>query len=152
MRLTTQRRLAAEVMGIGVNRVWINPQLKEDVSGAITKEDIRRLIKDGTIKARPVQGISRARAKRIKNQRKKGRRRGPGKRKGRAGARLSRKDSWIRRIRPIRAQLRGFRENGKITPSQYRSLYLMANGGQFKSKAHLLAHMKEAGMLKEENA
>ena len=150
MKLSTQRRLAADIMGIGVNRVWINPESEDDVGGAITKADIRRLIKDGTIKARPVQGISRARARKRQIQRAKGRQKGPGKRRGRAGARLSRKDAWIRRIRPLRAHLRKFRDDGTINPSQYRRLYLMANGGLFRSKAHLEAHMKEKGIIKEE--
>ena len=43
-----------------------------------------------------------------------------------------------------------FRDDGTITPSQYRRLYRMANGGLFRSKAHLEAHMKEWDMIKEE--
>lgn len=149
MKLSTQRRLAAELLGAGVNRVWINPEREADVGGAITKEDIRRLIKDGTIKARPKEGISRSRARKRLAQRRKGRRRGPGSRKGRAKARMSKKEAWTRRVRPLRARLRELREKGTINPSQYRRLYRMVKGGSFRSKAHLDAYMKERGMMGE---
>lgn len=50
MSLSNQRRLAAEVLGVGETRVWIDPTRFEDVVAAITREDIRNLIKEGVIK------------------------------------------------------------------------------------------------------
>jgi large subunit ribosomal protein L19e len=147
VELSTQRRLAADLLGVGVNRVWIAPEREADVAGAITKADIRRLIKDGTIKARPKKGISRSRARSRMIQRRKGRRRGPGSRKGRLKARMPKKEAWIRRVRPLRARLRELRENGTINPGQYRRLYLMVKGGSFRSKAHLDTYLKERGMM-----
>jgi len=44
----------------------------EDIASAATKDDVRKLIEDGIIKRKPVRGISRARIKRRKLQRKKG--------------------------------------------------------------------------------
>jgi len=57
-QLTTIRRMAASILGVGVHRVWIDPERIEDVLGAVTREDVRKLIKDGVIKAkRPRKGL-----------------------------------------------------------------------------------------------
>ena len=37
MNLTTQRRLAASILKVGENRVWIDPNEAEEVSRAITR-------------------------------------------------------------------------------------------------------------------
>lgn len=147
MRLSTQRRLAAEILGAGVNRVWIDPERLDDVSIAITKEDIRRLIGNGVIKARPKKGVSRARARKRLVQRKKGRRLGEGSRKGSAKTRLPSKRAHIRKVRPLRARLRELRDGDKIDPRQYRRLYRMVSGGSFRSKAHLEAYLKEREII-----
>jgi len=41
--------LAAEVMDIGVNRVWMNPEASKDIAAALTREDIRKLIEEGKV-------------------------------------------------------------------------------------------------------
>ncbi|HDD33891.1 MAG TPA: 50S ribosomal protein L19e, partial [Thermofilaceae archaeon] len=38
------RRLAAEILGVGESRVWIDPEKLERVETAVTREDVRRLI------------------------------------------------------------------------------------------------------------
>jgi len=57
--LANQRRLAAEVMDIGVNRVWMNPEAYKDISQALTREDIRNLITEKKIGKRAIRGVSR---------------------------------------------------------------------------------------------
>lgn len=146
MKLSTQRRLAAEILGIGLNRVWIDPARAPDVAAAITREDIRRLIHGGAIGARPELGVSRARARERALKRKKGRRRGPGSRRGAARARLPKKLAWIRTVRPLRAMLKELREKGAIDARQYRRLYRMVKGGTIESKAHLRTYLKERGV------
>ena len=42
--LSGQRRLAAQILKVGQNRVWIDPERIDDVDGAITREEIRKLI------------------------------------------------------------------------------------------------------------
>jgi len=42
--LKSQRRLAAQILKVGQNRVWINPERIDDVEAAITREEIRKLI------------------------------------------------------------------------------------------------------------
>jgi len=146
VKLSTQRRMAAELLKVGINRVWIDPEAEEEVAGAITKDDIRRLIKEGVIRARSEVGISRSRAKKRLEQRRKGRRKGPGRRKGAAKARTPKKEAWIRKVRPLRARLRELRDKGLIDEGQYRRLYRMVKGGSFRSKAHMEAYLKERGI------
>gem|GEM_PF-3511345 len=61
--LSNQKRIAAEVLNVGLSRVWLDPDKLTDVANAITREDIRGLIEEGTVKARQAQGISRGRAR-----------------------------------------------------------------------------------------
>lgn len=150
MDLKNQRRMAAELLGCGENRVWIDPNRSEDVADAITRADIRTAIASGSIKAVPKTGISKGRTRHNQAQRRKGRQRGPGSRKGRAGARTPRKSAWIQTIRPIRATLRELRDEGKIPRNVYREFYMKAKGGMFKSRAHVLSHLKAEGHLQEE--
>ncbi|KUO39270.1 MAG: 50S ribosomal protein L19 [Hadesarchaea archaeon DG-33-1] len=149
MELKAQKRLAAKILGVGINRVWIDPARAADVEAAISRVDIRRLIHDGTIKARPERGVSRARARERAAKRKKGRRRGTGSRKGAAKARQPKKEAWIRTVRPLRAKLREFRNKRMIDVKYYRRLYRMVKGGAFRSKAHLETYLKERGILRE---
>ncbi|MGD2065814.1 MAG: 50S ribosomal protein L19e, partial [Candidatus Bathyarchaeota archaeon] len=44
MSLKSQRRLAAEIMKVGENRVWIDPERIDYVEAAITREEIKKLI------------------------------------------------------------------------------------------------------------
>ncbi|OPY40067.1 MAG: 50S ribosomal protein L19e [Methanoregulaceae archaeon PtaU1.Bin222] len=66
---------------------------------------------------------------------------GPGRRRGAAGARNPRKRQWIQKIRAIRKTLVELRDNGEINPHLYRMLYRQAAGGQYRSVAHLKAHL-----------
>jgi large subunit ribosomal protein L19e len=148
LKLSTQRRLAARILGIGVNRVWIDPTKITDVSTAITSDDVKQLIHDGTIKARPERGVSRARARVRIGQRKRGRRRGVGSRRGTARARKPKKVAWIRTVRPLRLMLQELRDKEVIERREYRRLYRMVKGGSFRSKAHLQTYLKEKGLLR----
>ena len=81
MKLSTQKRLASQVLKVGQSRVWIDPQFIDEVSLAITKSDIRRLIDEGAIQAKPQKGVSRGRTRYRIKQKRKGQRKGPGRRK-----------------------------------------------------------------------
>ena len=148
MDLRIQRRLAAQILKCGQNRVWFDPSALEDISSAATKEDVRELIERGVIKRKPVKGVCRVRINKRKAQKRKGRRRGHGSRKGKKTARLSRKEQWMMRIRAIRKRLRFLRDNGLIDRRTYRMLYRKAKGGEFKSVAHLNAYIEQMGLLK----
>ena len=78
MQITNQKRLAARLLGCGVNRVWIHPSFVDQVAAAVQTDDIREFIEEGWIKAKPVKGTSRVRARARLEQKRKGRRKGQG--------------------------------------------------------------------------
>lgn len=137
--LRLQKRIAADILKVGVNRVWINPEKINEVKNVITKAEIRRLINQGVIRALP--------EKMKKPKVEKKRRKGPGRRKG---ARKRGKEDWMKTVRPLRRTIRELRDTGKITRSQYRRLYMLIKGGMFRSRAHLRLYLKQQGILKEE--
>ena len=149
MNLTTQKKLAAKILKVGVNRVWIDPDHLEEVSRAITRSSVRALINDGIIKARPATGISSYRSKKNAEQKKKGRRKGHGSRKGAKKARTPKKQAWMSTIRSLRVVLKDMRDNDEIDRTTYRKLYNMAKGGSFRSKSYIKSYAKDHGMLKE---
>jgi len=141
--------MASELLKCGVNRVWVDPNRSEDISDAITRADVRILINSGAIVARQKKGVSRGRAEFEKAQKRKGRQSGHGSRRGRKGARKPSKERWMQSIRPIRLKLKELRDTGKIDPATYRIYYLKAKGGVFKSRSHLISHLKSEEILKE---
>ncbi len=138
--LRVQRRLAAEILKVGINRIVFDRNRLKEISEAVTREDIKRLIEEGAIKARKEKGISRGR---VREREKKKRKRGHGKRKGKKTARYPRKKMWINKIRAQRRILKELRDKGVLDRKTYRKLYLMAKGGYFRSKAHLLEYVKQ---------
>jgi large subunit ribosomal protein L19e len=146
MSLKSQRRLAAELLKIGEGRVWIDPERMVDVEVAITREEIRKLIHEGIIKSLPSKGVSRARARVLQERKRKGLGRGPGGKSGTAKARISKKHTWMKKIRPLRKKLRELKTNRVITVSAYRKLYDMAGSGTFESIADLERYIKTRGL------
>ncbi len=146
MQITNQKKMAAQILKCGVNRVWVDPRYVDQVSGAVQKSDVRELIEEGLIKARPIKGTSRVRARKLTEQRSKGRRRGHGSRKGSARARLPKKNRWMRTIRSQRRTLKGMREEGTLQASEYRYYYRKAKGGSYRSIAHMKANMEIDGV------
>ena len=148
MNLTTQKRLAADILKVGLNRVWIDPERIEQVSRAITRDGVRQLIDQGAIKAKPQTGISSYRSKKIAQQKKKGKRKGKGSVKGAKHARTPKKQAWKTTIRALRTDLRDMRDAGEIDATTYRKLYKMAKGGAFKSKSYMKNYARDHDMIK----
>lgn len=129
----TQRRLAAEILGVGKGRVWFDPERLTDIGEALTKADIKELIKDKTIKAKPAK---------IKH---KGKRKKRGRRKtGSIKMKVKkRKQRYVKRIRKLRNYLKMLKLNVMITIQQYHNLRKLAKAGQFKSKRHLQDYIQK---------
>jgi large subunit ribosomal protein L19e len=135
--LSAQKRLAADVLDVGKNKIWFDPGRQGDIAEAITREDVRELVDEGAIRAEKPRGNSRGRARERQEKQSYGHQTGPGTRKGKAGARESEKDSWRSRIRAQRERLRELRDEGELSKSRYRDLYDKAGGGEFDSVADL---------------
>jgi len=148
MSLKAQKRMAAQILKCGENRVYFDPYLIEDIRMAITREDIRNLVKEGVILKKYEQGISKHRKNVRHERKKKGRARGLGKRKGKKTARTPKKQVWMRKIRPQRRDLKKLRDRKLITTATYRKLYKNAKGGMFHSVAQMHRHIKEKELMK----
>ena len=140
--LRGQRRLAAQILKVGQNRVWIDPQRMDDVEAAITREEVKKLIHEKVITALPEKGVSRARAKIIQEKKRKGRRKGAGSKTGAGYAKISKKEAWMSRIRSLRKRLRELKATRVITETTYRKMYRVAGSGRFESVADLERYLK----------
>lgn len=150
MELKVQKRLAGEVLGCSPKRVCFDPERLADIKEAITKIDIKGLIKDKAISKKPIKSISRVRARIRQKQKRSGRRKGHGSRKGSPNARGNKKDAWINQVRALRLVLKKIKERNLIETKIYRELYNKAKGGFFRSKKHLRLYMEERHLIKEE--
>ena len=149
MSLKSQRRLAAEILKVGETRVWIDPERIDYVETAITREEIRKLIHEKVVKSLPETGVSRARARVLAAKRKKGLRRGPGGKSGPVRSKISKKQAWMNRIRPLRRRMRELKVSRAITVSTYRKLYDMSESGVFESKADLERYIRTHNMWRK---
>lgn len=156
MKLDTQKKLAASLMDVSEKRVKIDlDRLKalemsiDDLKQSITKQDIRSFIKDKVIVILPKKGISKSRVRKSKIQKRKGRRKGSGSRKGTINARLSKKERWMKVIRAQRKLIKELRDKGIIKKKDYRSLYAKAKGGFFRSRKHIKIYIEEHNFVKK---
>lgn len=133
MSVKTVRRLAADILKVGESRIWIDPEKMEDVENAVTRADVRRLIKSGVIRKRPASTPSRGRV------RMRSSKRGPGSREGAKGARIT--VTWVEKVRAQRRLLKELREKKIISRRTYRRLYLMVKGGAFSSRRVLMNYV-----------
>lgn len=135
--------MTKNILRVGKKKVWIDPDRTSEIDEAITKNDIRRLISDGAIKAKPIVGTSRLHARKLRLQKKKGRRMGQGTRKGKKTARTPEKIGWMTKIRSLRKELKSLKTKNKITSVEYRTLYLKSGAGVFKDKSYLRLYIKK---------
>jgi len=149
MSLKAQKRMAAEILKCGENRVYFDPYLIDEIKMAITREDIRNLVKEGIILKKYKKGNSKYRKNLRHERKKKGRARGIGKRKGTKYARLPKKKRWMNRIRPQRRELKKLRDRKSITTATYRKLYKNAKGGMFNSVAQMNRYIKEKDLIRK---
>ncbi|WP_415381419.1 50S ribosomal protein L19e [Halosimplex sp. TS25] len=135
--LSAQKRMASDVLDVGKNKIWLDPERQGELADAITREDIRQLVDEGAIRAEAPKGNSRGRARERQEKRAYGHQKGQGSRKGTAGGRENEKEKWQSKIRAQRKKLRELRDSGEISKSRYRELYDRASGGEFDSVADI---------------
>jgi len=143
VNLRNRRKLTSKVIGVGIHRVWFDPNKGSELKEAITREDFRKLVKSGSILIKQKNGVSRGRARKALLQKRKGRRSGLGSRKGKHTARAGKKILWVRQIRLYRSLFKTLLEKNLISKSTYGMLRRKAKGGYFRSRRHILLYLNE---------
>lgn len=147
MKLTLQKRISAQLMKCSHQRVHFDTENLSEIKEAITKADLRGLIKRKIITELPVQGIAKGRTRKTKQQKRKGRQRGFGSRKGKQTARENPKRIWMNHIRAQRSFLKELKSKGLISTRDFNELYLKAKGGFFRSVNHIKLYATEHSMF-----
>ncbi|MEM4625283.1 MAG: 50S ribosomal protein L19e [Candidatus Pacearchaeota archaeon] len=126
MNLKKKKDLAARTLKLGKERVILDPNRIDEIKEAITKQDIRDLVKDGAIRIAPKKG-------RKKKQKRKTRRRA-----GKIKIRVKkRKENYVKLTRKLRKYLKELRNQNKISRDKYYELRRRIKMKEFKSKRHL---------------
>lgn len=146
MDTSYQKRLAAKLLKCSPKRVKMAEE--KDIEEALTRNDVKHLIVKGLITKKQKKGTTRAEAKKRLLQKKKGRGRGTGKKGGTRYAKVDKKTMWMRTVRAQRALLKELRDKGQIEKSIYGGIYRRSKGGEFRNKKHMLAYLKDNGLLK----
>ena len=142
VNLKKKRELVARILGIGANRVRFEPDKLDDIADSITREDLRSLVKRGTIWTTKVKGTSRGRAKTKQAIRKKSGL-GPGSKKGKKTARTGKKSAYVTKIRSMRYHLKVMNDRNEINRQTYWLIYKKVDGGQVRSVSHLRDIVKQ---------
>lgn len=138
MSVKFAKRIAAQVLGRGENALRLRPESIDDIKKAITRDDVRKLIKDGAIVAlKPKSELH----KPLKVEK---RRKGPGKRRGSANARRGR--VWEKKVRSQRVLLKRLKLMGKVDREMFKRYYLLVKGNAFADKRSLLLHLSDDGI------
>ncbi len=140
MSLVYQKKMAAKLLKTGKTKIWIDPDAIDDVGIAVTKNDMRKLIAGGKVRAKPRLGISGGRSQIVRLKKQRGLRSGPGSTKG--GVSID-EEKWMRKVRSQRDFVKLLRKRKIITPTIFRQLYLKVKGNAFENIPQIKNYIKE---------
>ena len=130
MNLRSKKQLAANTFGVGKSRIMFVNERIEEIKEAITKQDMRNLLKDGAIIIKEVKGRS-------KNVGKKKKRKFSKRRKNVN----TRKKDYVILTRKLRKLIADRKQKGEINKEEEKKLRNRIRNKMFKSKAHLKEYM-----------
>ncbi len=142
-----KKKLAAKIFGVSYHKVRFAAGAQEEVQKAITRSDMRGLMAVGKVYVDPQNYHSRAGARANASQKRKGRQQGRGSKKGSKYSIVTRKDSWMTRVRLQRRFVSELREKGMLTVENYRHLRNKMKGGYFRNLRHLKLYLTEHNLV-----
>ncbi len=145
MTIKFAKRVASDLLHRGSSSIRISSASLEDAEKAITRDDVRRLIKSGGIFALKAKHNASSRSKILKEKRAEGRRRGIGRRRGTRQAR--RGISWEKKVRSQRTFLKKLKELQKLDTATFNTLYGQVKGNVYANKAALVIHLRDQGIV-----
>ncbi len=145
--MNNKKILAAKILKVSPKKVRFADDALEDIKKAITRSDMRGLIAVGKVFKANLNQHSRGGARRIAEQKRRGRRSGKGSRKGSKHSIITRKEKWVSRIRAQRELLQELRDKKLLSTENYRMLYTKAKGGYFRNRRHIKLYIKEHHLL-----
>lgn len=149
--MNRKKQLAAELLNTAASKIHFAPAALEEIKKAITRSDLRGLIAVGKISVKPSNQQSRGRARTIASQKRKGRQRGRGSHKGTRHSIVTRKESWITKVRAQRRFLAELAEKKIVSTTNYHQLYAKSKGGYFRSIRHIKLYIAEHHLAEKNN-
>lgn len=129
MKLDKKKKLAAKVLDVGLGRVWFNPARQEEIKEAITRQDIRDLVKEKAIRIKPITG----KRKKVKRKTRK--------HAGKIKKVVKDKMEYVHKIRRMRAYLRSLRSAGRLSSKDYSKLRRDAKSTTFADFKQFKEHV-----------
>lgn len=138
MSIASVRRLAADLFGIGENKIRISPDHLGEAEGALTREDVRGLIQKGIVtKAKP-QGRASTNKDKARGM------------AHRRGNRIPSKVAWMEKVRSQRRFLKDLLAGGVLKRADKWNVYMKIKSGMFKSKRAMLLYLKDNRLVPAE--
>lgn len=131
MNLRSKKELAAKTFKVGKDRIVFVQERLPEIKEAITKQDLKDLMKVGAIQLKPIKG----RKTNIKRKNK----RGTGKIKLKVN---KRKQEYVIITRKLRAYASELKKQGKLTPEEVTEIRKKIRNRAFKSKANLKLYIE----------
>jgi large subunit ribosomal protein L19e len=135
MKLDNKKHFVGRTLYVGQDRIVFNKERLSEIKEAITKQDIRELVRDGAIFIKPING-------RAKVEHRTSRRRAGSVRK----RVINGKREYMIITRKLRAYLAELRKQEVISREQWLTLRKRVRARHFRSKAHL---KEELGAMKK---
>lgn len=144
MSIKLAKRIASDILNRGESAVRIKETALPEAEKAITREDVRQLVKKGDIYALAAKRNRSIYSKMLKIKRAQGRRRGTGAKKGTRRARSG--ILYKKKVRGQRRVLLELKKDKTIDNAMFKQFYKLVRGGTFESKAQLISHIKGKGV------
>lgn len=145
--MRSKKILAGKILNTSPQKIKFLPEALADVSKAITRSDIRGLIAVGKIIEKKENYHSRAHARKIRMQKRKGRQKGKGSKKGSSYSVVGKKEQWTSRVRAQRNFLKELRDKSLLDSKGYRLLYQKSKGGFFRNVRHIKLYITEHNLI-----